>query len=42
MVDGFSSTSTDDVIEEKNSEAGAYRWVVFSAFVACNLSLIHN
>ena len=36
MVDGFSSTSTDDVIEEKNSEAGPYRWVVFSAFVACN------
>ena len=36
MVDGFSSTSTDDVIEEKNLEAGPYRWVVFSAFVACN------
>ena len=36
MVDDLSPRPTNEEIEEKVPEAGSYRWVVFSTFVACN------
>ena len=36
MVDDISPKPTNEEIEERVPEAGPYRWVVFSAFVACN------
>ena len=34
MVDDISPKPTNEEIEERVPEAGPYRWVVFSAFVA--------
>ena len=36
MVEDLSSTSPNEDLEGTIPEAGSYRWVVFSAFVACN------